>query len=180
MNITYGLMLGMGVIYAGTSRRDFILLGAMATIIYVLFLYEQQDVYFSVISAILTLFYFTLLLVKIIRYILFNPIGVNEIYACITGYLILGVTGAPLFYITEQVFENALQLPAQAQFYDFIYFSFITLTSVGYGDISPIHPFAKAISVLISVMGQLYLTILIAIIIGKFLAGDKEASDFEE
>ncbi|MEN0003974.1 MAG: ion channel [Bacteroidota bacterium] len=174
MNITYGLVLTMGVIYAGTSRRDFLLMGAIAIVMFVVFLLEQRNMYFSIISALFTLVFFTIVLVKILHYILINPIGVNEIYACITGYLILGTVGAPLFFIIDNMFENAFQFPNTPEFYDFIYFSFITLTSVGYGDISPIHPFARAITVLISVLGQLYLTILIAIIIGKFLSGERD------
>ena len=174
MNVTYGLVLAMSVIYAGTTRRDFFGLGMIAILIYGLFLYEQQSVYFSLLSAAATMIFFSLVLIKILSYILLNPIGVNEIYACITGYMILGVLGAPLFFIIDKTIEEAFHLSGQGDFYDFVYFSFITLTSVGYGDISPIHPFAKAAAILISIAGQLYLTILIAIIIGKFFAGDKE------
>lgn len=144
MNITYGLVLAMSVIYAGTTRRDFFGLGMIAALIYGLFLYEQQSVYFSLISAAATMIFFSLVLIKILSYILLNPIGVNEIYACITGYMILGVLGAPLFFIIDKTVDEAFHLSSQGDFYDFVYFSFITLTSVGYGDISPIHPFAKA------------------------------------
>ena len=170
MDITYGLVLAMGVIYAGSNRREFMLFGLIAGMVFALFIFEQRSLYFSLLNAFLTFVFFTLVFTKIIRYILLNPIGVNEIYACITGYLVLGAVGAPLFFIIEKTAGGAFQLPENPDFYDFIYFSFITLTSVGYGDISPIHPFAKAVTVVISIFGQLYLTILIAIIIGKFLA----------
>lgn len=169
MNITYGLVLSMGVIHAGTNRREFFLFGLLASLVFGLFLYEQKNIIFSVANAVLTLLFFSLVFVKILRYILLNPVGVNEIFACITGYLVLGVLGAPLFFIIEKTFGNAFQIAQPPEFYDFVYFSFITLTSVGYGDISPIHPLAKGVTVIISIFGQLYLTILIAIIIGKFL-----------
>ncbi|MEM6843991.1 MAG: potassium channel family protein [Bacteroidota bacterium] len=174
MNITYGFVLLMSVIYMGTTKRDSFGLGIIAAIMYGLFLYEQQNIYFSLASAAATLVFFSIVLVKILRYILLNPIGVNEIYACITGYMILGVLGAPLFFIINKTADDAFLLSGQGDFYDFIYFSFITLTSVGYGDMSPVHPFAMSAAILLSVAGQLYLTILIAIIIGKFFAGDKE------
>ncbi|MEM6966316.1 MAG: ion channel [Bacteroidota bacterium] len=174
MNLTYGLVLVMSVIYAGNTRRDFLGLGIMAATMYLLFLYERQNLYFSIASATFTLIFFGVILVKILRYILFNPIGVNEIYACITGYMILGVLGAPLFFIIDKTANAAFRIDHQPEFYDFIYFSFITLTSVGYGDISPVNPIAMSATILLSIAGQLYLTILIAIIIGKFLAGDKD------
>jgi hypothetical protein len=43
-----------------------------------------------------------------------------------------------------------------------LYFSFTTLTSTGFGDILPVHPIARSLSNLEAVMGQLYLTILLA------------------
>jgi hypothetical protein len=40
----------------------------------------------------------------------------------------------------------------------------------GYGDITPVSSFAKSVTTLIAVMGQLYLTILVAMLVGKFLS----------
>ncbi len=42
------------------------------------------------------------------------------------------------------------------------YFSFVTLTSLGYGDITPLHPFARALVTLEALAGQLFLAILVA------------------
>ncbi|MEM8906740.1 MAG: ion channel [Bacteroidota bacterium] len=170
-NITYGLVLFMGAFYTSTDSREFAVFLLVGGIVYVLFLNEQTTVYYSLLNAGLTFLFFSLIFLKLVRYILYSDdIDINEIYACVSGYLILGIVAAPLFYLIEQTLGNAFHLPADYSFYDFIYFSFITLTSVGYGDISPIHPFAKAITIIISIFGQLYLTILIAIIIGKYLA----------
>jgi len=55
-------------------------------------------------------------------------------------------------------------------FYDFLYFSFITLTTLGYGDVTPVSAFAKSVTLIIAVSGQLYLTILVAMLVGKFLS----------
>ncbi len=45
---------------------------------------------------------------------------------------------------------------------DFIYFSFVTLTTVGYGDIAPVHPFARSLCNVEAVIGQLYPATLLA------------------
>jgi len=58
-------------------------------------------------------------------------------------------------------------------FHDYLYFSFVTLTTLGYGDITPVSSFAKSITILIAITGQLYLTILIAFLVGKFLSRPK-------
>jgi hypothetical protein len=43
-----------------------------------------------------------------------------------------------------------------------IYFSFMTLTSVGYGDITPLHPFARSLADIEAIIGQLYPATLLA------------------
>jgi voltage-gated potassium channel len=55
-------------------------------------------------------------------------------------------------------------------FYQYIYYTFITLTTVGYGDIVPLTPVARSLSVLISVTGQLYIAVVIALLVGKYIS----------
>ena len=51
---------------------------------------------------------------------------------------------------------------------DTIYYTFMTFTTTGYGDIAPTHPFSKSLAVLISVCGQLYIAVIIAMLVGKY------------
>jgi voltage-gated potassium channel len=51
---------------------------------------------------------------------------------------------------------------------DNIYYTFMTYTTTGYGDIVPTHPISKSLAVLISVSGQLYVAIIIAMLVGKY------------
>ena len=53
---------------------------------------------------------------------------------------------------------------------DFMYFTFVSFTSTGYGDYLPLTPTAKSLSILISITGQLYIAIIIAMIVGKYLS----------
>jgi len=52
-----------------------------------------------------------------------------------------------------------------------MYFSFITLTTVGYGDVHPIHPAARSLPVAEALVGQFYIAILIASLVGMALQG---------
>lgn len=52
---------------------------------------------------------------------------------------------------------------------DYMYFTFVSLTSTGYGDFLPLTPAAKSLSNLISITGQLYIAIIIATLVGKYL-----------
>lgn len=101
------------------------------------------------------------------------------IISSVNGYLFLGVLGALLLRLTEIlqkfIFKNDTLVidfagNAAQGFHDYIYFSFVTLTTLGYGDVTPASSLAKSVTVLIAIAGQLYLTILIALIVGKFLS----------
>jgi voltage-gated potassium channel len=71
--------------------------------------------------------------------------------------------------------ENAYSLPENVsahKFENFIYYSFVTITTVGYGDMLPIHPASKMLAILLCISGHFYTTIVLALIIGKFISGN--------
>jgi voltage-gated potassium channel len=57
----------------------------------------------------------------------------------------------------------------------YIYYTFITLTTVGYGDIVPLTPIARSLSTLISVSGQLYVALVIALLVGKYISQESRS-----
>ena len=110
-------------------------------------------------------------------------VTVTIIINSINGYLLIGVLGAVLLAMTEIVQKfflhsdtGAISLAGSSavEFHDLLYFSFVTLTTLGYGDITPVSTFAKSLTVIIAVSGQLYLTILVAMLVGKFLSQAKK------
>jgi voltage-gated potassium channel len=97
----------------------------------------------------------------------------------INGYLLIGVLGAVLLAMMEIVQKFFFHIDTgainfagdtAAGFHDYLYFSFVTLTTLGYGDVTPVSAFAKSLTIVIAIVGQLYLTILIAILVGKYLS----------
>jgi len=78
--------------------------------------------------------------------------------------LILDLLIPGSFSLGEPVAESASE---------FIYFGFVTLSTLGYGDITPSTPMARSMSIFTSLLGQLYLVIIMALIIGKFLSAKK-------
>lgn len=52
----------------------------------------------------------------------------------------------------------------------FIYFSFVTMSTLGYGDITPVTAPAEAVAILLSVFGPMYLTVLVAMLVGRYMA----------
>ena len=61
-----------------------------------------------------------------------------------------------------------------SQFHQFLYFSYVTITTTGYGDILPLKPIARTLAIFLALFGQLYLTVIIGILIGKYLSSDKK------
>jgi len=94
----------------------------------------------------------------------------------VSGYLLLGLIFSMAVSRLEFLQPGAFSFPAdkngsfQGNFYDQLYFSFITMGTVGYGDLLPKTPFAKSFSTLIGVSGQLYVAIIIAMLVGKYSA----------
>lgn len=97
----------------------------------------------------------------------------------INSYLLIGLIGSFLFILTDVVYKYFLDISNgtinfgytnNPLFFDYIYYSFITLTTVGYGEVTPAVPLTRSIAMFVSLAGQLYLTILVAMLVGKFLS----------
>jgi hypothetical protein len=87
-----------------------------------------------------------------------------RIQGAIAAYLLLGAAWAHAYHITEILHSGSFTVPPGQMLLavDWIYFSFITLTTVGYGDITPVHPIARTLAVGEALTGQLYLAVMIA------------------
>lgn len=111
-----------------------------------------------------------------------RQVTAKVIAQAVSGYLLLGVIFSMAVSRLEFLQPGAFSFPAdengsfQAKFYDQLYFSFITMGTVGYGDLLPKTPFAKSFSTLIGVSGQLYVAIIISMLIGKYSATTSQSN----
>lgn len=92
----------------------------------------------------------------------------DVIMAAVCGYFLLGFMWAFIYFFVEAALPGSFQLAqgSSGAGAKFIYFSFVTLTTVGYGDVLPLSNAARSIAVLEAVMGQLYLAVTIARLVG--------------
>jgi len=99
----------------------------------------------------------------------------NLILVSITGYLILGLIGAFFAALIQEIYPNSFSHTANMELdlYNFIYYSFVTMTTLGYGDIIPTNEKSQAIALFLTISGQLFLTIIIAMNIAKFIQKKK-------
>ncbi len=114
----------------------------------------------------------------ILTFILFNvnikahSVNTEVIVNSISGYLLLGISWAIVVAIAGNSNPNAfsINITEGNAIFDEIYFSFVTLATLGYGDILPVTPEAKVISIFIAITGAFYNTIVLGLIVGKFIS----------
>jgi hypothetical protein len=126
----------------------------------------------DITSVISTLFFIIIIVLLIFRIAQSKRVNILEFLESINVYLLLGIAGSVLFgwlynMKPEAFIASTGEFSSQA---DFIYFSFVTMTTLGYGDILPVSPLARSFTIMFSVAGQLYLTMIIAMLVGKYLS----------
>jgi len=115
----------------------------------------------------LRLAYYLLIFFNIIRKVL-DPTEVtgDKICGAISAYLLIGIVWAiayGLFYVIDPgSFSVPEAMKTRQGGYWTLYFSFVSLTTIGYGDITPLTPAAQTYAYLEAACGQIFLTVLIA------------------
>ncbi len=110
-----------------------------------------------------------------------NYTSANALLNSVSGYIVLGIIGATFFEYTQNLgfepFETTFE------FYELLYFSFVTMTTLGYGDLLPVSVEGRTIAILLTICGQLYIAVVIAINLAKYLAvvdSDEQKSNLDE
>ncbi len=132
-----------------------------------------------VLSLVVGLVFLGVVIVSMLRTILTaRKVSADLIFASVCVYLILGTSWAMMYSLIELAFPGSFSTPTGSlQFpknsnstVPALYFSFVTLTTLGYGDISPASSPARFFTILESLTGQIYLAILVARLVGLQIA----------
>ena len=123
----------------------------------------------SIIASVI--FFFYIIIYLVIRVASSKKVGALEFLESINVYLLLGIAASLVFSLIYSSNHDAYNPPGEIlkTSTDFIYYSFVTMTTLGYGDITPTDSLARSLSIFFSVAGQLYLTMIIAMLVGKYL-----------
>lgn len=90
-----------------------------------------------------------------------GPVNRHRILGAIAVYLLLGLMWGFAYDALSRLQPEAFSIGA-ANPQSWMYFSFVTLTTTGFGDITPVAPVARSLTVLEAMTGQLYVATLIA------------------
>jgi len=133
------------------------------------------------LDAVLSLVYLGFLLAMVILQVFqTGPVTAHRIRGAVIVYLLLGGAWSFLYHITALTIPNAFHFPegyaigTPAALQRLLtYFSFVTLTTTGYGDIIPTHPLTRTLAVFEALTGQLYLVITLARLVYLAVLGYK-------
>lgn len=117
--------------------------------------------------------YFLILAVTVYHQIIrARDVDLGMISAVLCGFIILGMIGGYVFSIIEVLNPNSFTNLGKGPdgFSDLIYFSFITILSIGYGDITPLSDVAQKMAMFFGLIGYFYGVVVIGIIMGKYLS----------
>ena len=107
-------------------------------------------------------------------------VTVDSIIIAASIYCIFGIIGGSLSMLLDNIYPGlAYSLPesiSDPNLLDFTYYSFVTLTTLGYGDITPIRQESQTLGYLLAVVGQFYIAIIVAVLVSKLVTKDAQGS----
>jgi len=158
------------------TRRHFLLgapFGIVGVLLSIASLFVQQR-WVETVAYIAQLVFLAVVVVMIIGFVLrARQVDLGIVLGAVCAYLILAVLWGIGYELLFQLDPTAFSLPGVAQgrgATPLMYFSFVTVTTLGYGDITPASSLARVLSILEAVVGQLYLVVLVARLVGLHTA----------
>ncbi|WP_428249267.1 potassium channel family protein [Ferrovibrio sp.] len=106
-------------------------------------------------------------------------VNMHCIMGAVAVYLLLGLIWGLLYVTLELLSPGAFVYPSEAErghrtFSNLLYFSFVTLTTVGYGDFLPLHPVARSLATAEALVGQLFPAVLLARLVSMEVTASSE------
>lgn len=180
--IPLSLVMIFAVLAVGGHRRDFIIaVGLFLPAIAARWVnYVSPDLVHPAAFAAFGVVFFAYVVAQLIRFILHAPrVDTNVLCAGVSGFLMLGLAWAPLYLLISRLNPAAFNLPAAQgatlDGFNAFYFSFVSLCTVGYGDITPVSRGAKMVAVLEAITGLFYMAMLISRLVSVYSAAPRDA-----
>ena len=101
----------------------------------------------------------------------------NVIHGAIVVYLLIGFIWSYIYSLIESLHPGSFTHMGEHVIFwhrPLVYFSFVTLTTLGFGDITPTTPLAQSLVILEAIIGQIYLIIQVSWLVGLYVAHTRE------
>lgn len=170
--ILFSIIIFLGA-YSISTKVTFIGIGA---ILIELATRTTDFVYLHYLAELLTNLFIIFIVGSVIKNLLARKnIDIYALVDAINGYLLLGIMFISLVASCDFYILGSYNAAGKTDM-ELVYYTMITLTTAGYGDITPQLPLSQSLSMLIAVTGQFYVAVIVAILVGKYasLSGQKE------
>jgi hypothetical protein len=183
-----GITLIAGVYAVSTIRRHIVIavvIGTLQVLSAVIHLKTGSILSDLIAFALIAIFYIYVLAIVLAYVVKGTEVTKDKIVGAVSIYLLLGFTWASFYRIVFSlqpeafsVNETLLVSTGRSQ-PDFVYFSFITLLTVGYGDFRPISGIARSIAMLEGIVGVLYIGVFISRLLTLYKPQQKKTDSSE-
>ena len=173
--MAYALMFVVGVLVTSEDKTHFIRTGTMALI---WFVGSTVSLFVPASNAVMILSQFALIpaqflmTIALLRYIFTSKVvNMNVMMTAITVYIFIAAMFTPLYVIISRLDVGAFVdngLGTAPQWQQLVYFSFVTLVTLGYGDVLPLNAWARSLATLEGMVGVLYIAVVMGRLIGIY------------
>jgi len=174
--VVTGLLLVAALIAIG-ARRLSILLFSLVAVAHVLDVLRPEPAISFTAAGLRLVFLGYVCAMVILRVLRERNVTYDTLAGAACGYMLIGVVWGELFILDQLLQPGAFEIPAGFAVGPagdsraaLLYFSFVTLTTVGYGYVHPNNPGAGGLAVSEAIIGQLYLAVMVARLVGLHLA----------
>lgn len=158
-----------GVYAVSDKRRNLIIATVLAIPVVIDFLIPNLEWPLLLTYGALVALYGFVLLTVLSEVLGSKTVTLDTLFGAAAAYLLIGLTWASVFAYLERSGPGAFTVnPANdvgatgMQWFDFVHFSYVTLTTLGYGEITPVTSIARSLSFLEAAAGVLFLAFLVA------------------
>ena len=156
---------------------------ALRAVLDVIFLLGHDEALF-LWGILLSCLIYLLVAVSLLRYVLgLGKVTADKLYACICAYVLIAVFWGQIYFIVYFFSPESFVIGESENVdfsvrlhFDFIYFSFTTITTTGFGEILPVSQYARSLVILEQLVGVMYVAFLIARLAGLYRSPDSPLS----
>ena len=176
VSISFSLILIAGIVattHHNAVRLGMFILAAIAFLTHWFHVFIGGDLAHMISAAAAMLFFGMQIWFLSVRVYSAGKVTIYRIYGAIALFLLIGILWANAYVLIYLVNPAAFAFAPGTQAFEppiseMVYFSFVTLTTIGYGDITPVHPLARSLAIQEGLIGQLYPAILIARLVTQY------------
>jgi hypothetical protein len=163
----------VSAIYAISQKKRHILIAVLLALPMLGAIWTKHFVQYKALIVIGSLCGAAFFLFAIIQMLIFiysqKEVTRDLIVGAAVVYLFMALMWTFIFVVVETLHPGSFNLPdgqGLTATRQFVYYSFVTLTTLGYGDITPVTGLARSLCILEAVIGQLYLVVQVAWLVG--------------